>query len=286
MRVRPEHDSYSSDSAWSFGKKCIRLGWPIVLASTALGLVQSADRIVVSSALSIYDFAQYSLASSAMFVPVAAIAAVYRAFFPHVAAVEDEGRAKVYAHTSKFLLLAWSLLLPYYFVLEVLIRHFLPKYEPALPIAGILLIGVFFLAGIQILHTSFSSLHGKQRQFLVLATGALAVSLSLALVLSVWLHSLIAVAVGQVVALAIWWLANEWSLRGTTGQHWQDWLRMMALFGWSIVSYGISMRCTNQLVWQIPTYYLLVIFVLLLACRDEFRIGWELVGSTRATLPQ
>jgi O-antigen/teichoic acid export membrane protein len=285
-RVRPERPPYSSDSAWSLGKACILLGWPIMLANGGLGLVQSADRIIVSLALPIRDFAKYSLASSMMFVPVTAIAAVYCVFFSHVAAVEHEGRARVYAHASKFLLLAWSLLLPYFFVLDVFVRWFLPKYMTSLPVAGILLLGVIFLAGIQILHMSFASLYGRQRQFLFLTVGALVVSFSVALVLAIWLRSLVAVAIGQVVTLATWWLFNEWKLREVTGQDWKDWVRIMGLIGWSLASYRVSMWRTNQVVWRMLIYYLLVTLVLWLACRDEIRIGWKVVGSTAASLSQ
>jgi O-antigen/teichoic acid export membrane protein len=286
VQVKPLHRADGLNSAWTFGKACIITGWPIVLASCGLGLVQSADRIIVSSALPIRDFAQYSLASSMMFVPVTAIAAVYRVFFSHVAAVEHEGRARVYAHASKFLLLAWSLLLPYFFVLEAFVHWSLPKYLTALPVAGILLLGVIFLAEIQVLHMSFAYLYGRQRQFLILTLGALALSFSIALALTIFLRSLVAVAIGQVVALAIWWFANEWKLREVTDQNWKDWLRMISLFGWSLASYGISMRCTNKTVWQISIYYLLIVFVLSLACRDEFRIGWRLVCPSAASLPQ
>jgi O-antigen/teichoic acid export membrane protein len=283
-QVKPSHRAYGLNFTWTLGKTCITTGWPILLASGGLGLVQSADRIVVSSALSIYDFAQYSLASSMMFVPVTAIAAVYRVFFSHVAAVEHEGRAKVYRHASKFLLLAWSLLLPYFFVLEMFVRRFLPKYLRALPVAGILLLGVIFLAGIQILHMSFASLYGRQREFLFLTMGALLVSFSIALVLAIWLQSLVAVAIGQVAALATWWVINEWKLREVTGQGWKDWLQVITLFGWSLASYEITMRLTNQPVLQFSIYYPLVVFVLFLSCRDEFRIGWKLMGWTTANV--
>lgn len=279
-RVRPEKASFPQDSAWSLGKTCIMLGWPVVLANGGLGLVQSADRLVVSSALPIYHFAQYSLAASTMFVPAAAIAAIYRVFFSHVAAVEHEGRARVYAHASKFLLLAWSLLLPYYFVLEVFVRRFLPKYVLALPVAGILLLGVIFLAGIQILHMSFSYLYRRQRQFLVLTIGALAVSFSMALAMALWLRSLVAVAVGQVVALAFWWLMNEWNLRETSGQRWRDWLRVLAVLSWSGVSYGLALWVTPYVGWRIPMYYAVVVPVLWFSCREEIRLGCRLVQAS------
>jgi O-antigen/teichoic acid export membrane protein len=283
-RVRPVRRAPSSESAWSLGKACILLGWPIVLANGGLGLVQSADRIVVSSALPIRDFAQYSLASSMMFVPITAIAAVYRVFFSHVAAVEHEDRARVYGHASKFLLLAWSLLLPYFFVLEVFVRRFLPKYLAALPVAGVLLLGVIFLAGIQILHMSFAYLYERQRQFLSLTVGALLVSFSVALVMTIWLRSLVAVALGQVAALALWWLLNEWNLRETSGQRWKNWLQVLSVVGWSAVSYGLALWFTPYLGLRIPIYYALVTTVLWFSCREEFHLGWRLIHATAVSL--
>ena len=276
-RVRPLQSSPGWVSAWSFGKMCMLLGWPVVLANVGLGVVQSADRLVVSSALPIYEFAQYSLASSAMFVPVTAIAAVYRVFFPHVAAMEHEGRAKIYAHASSFLLLAWSLLLPYFFVLKVLIQRFLPRYLMALSAAGVLLLGVFFLAEIQILHMSFAYLYGRQRRFLLLTVGALLVSLTVGFVTAIWLRSLVAVAVGQVGALALWWLANEWSFRETTGHGWRDRLRPLAAFAWSAISYGVTIRYIENVGARIIVYYALVVGCLVLTCYPEIKIVIKLL---------
>lgn len=277
-RVRPLQSAHVPDSAWSLGKTCILLGWPIVLANGGLSLVQSADRVVVSSALPLYDFAQYSLASSMMFVPVAVIAAVYRVFFSHVAAVEHEGRARVYARASRFLLFAWSLLLPYFFVLDVFVRHLLPKYVEALPAAGILLLGVIFLAGIQILHMSFAYLYGKQRPFLLLTATALLVSFGVALALAIRLRSLVAVAVGQIGVLALWWLANEWILRKTTGQRWKDRLRLTSVFAWSAISYVVAMKSAENVGLRTLIYYALVAGCLVLACSPEIRIAWKLLS--------
>lgn len=282
-RVSPRHTPGSA-SAWGLGKACTLSGWPIVLANTGYGLVAAADRLVVGSALPIYDFAEYSLAASAMFVPVTAIAAVYRVFFSHVAGLVEESRARVYARASRLLLLAWSLLLPYYFVLEVFVRRFLPKYVPSLPIAGILLLGVVFLAEIQILHMSYFYLNGRQRQFLFQAIGALVASLSLAIVMALWRRSLAAVAIGQLTALGFWWLYNEWKLREISGQRWKDWLRVLGVFAWSAAGYRIALFSGRNIGWRIPIYYALVVSVLLFTFPNEFRFGWRLLRP-RTTEP-
>lgn len=278
VRIGPRLGGLSSTSS-TLGKTLTTVGWPVLLANTGYALVQSADRLVVSSALPITEFAQYSLAASTMFVPITAIAAVSRVFFSHAAAVEHDGRVKIYGHMSRFLLLAWSLLLPYFFVLEAFVQHFLPKYIPSLPVAGILVLSVIFLAGIQILHMSYFYLYGKQRQFLYQTVGALAVGAGVALVLAMSLHSLFAVAIGQVVVLALWWMGNEWTLRRTTSQSKRDWLRIFAVAGWSAASYGFALWSTENIGWRIPAYYLLVMLVLWFFCGDELRLVWRFIRA-------
>lgn len=280
-RVKPFQGSSSSDSAWLIGKTGVLLGWSMALANVGQGLVQSADRLVVSSALPIYDFAQYSLASSALFVPVAAIATVYRVFFSHAAGLEHEGRMKIYKHASRFLLLAWSGLLPYFFVLEVFVRNFLPKYLPAMPLSAILLLGVLFLAEIQILHTSYAYLYGRQRQFLLLTVAALIVNFSVVVAAAIWLRSLKAVAIAQVGGLCIWWVSNEWNLRELTGQRWTDPLRVFLVFAWSGISYGITLRYTQDVGLRILLYYALVAVGLIPACYSQVRIIWKLLFRTQ-----
>jgi O-antigen/teichoic acid export membrane protein len=283
-RLRPARNA-SNYSPWSMGKAYIALGWPILLSNGGFVLVQSADRLVVSSTLRIYDFAQYSLAASTMFVPVMMIVAVFQVLFSHVAAIEQGGRAKVYAHTSKFLLLAWSLLLPYYFVLEMFIRQFLPKYVAALPVARIMLMGVIFLAGIQILHMSFSFLEGRQRQFLKLTIVAIGVSFSLDMVLARSTHSLVTVAIGQVGALAFWWMMNEWNLRKMSGQGWKNWLLILSVFAWSVASYSFAIWATPNIGLRILIYYAMAAGALLLVCFEELQLGWKLLVQAATMMP-
>lgn len=278
IRVKPVHQTAAS--GWRLGGSYISLGWPILLANTGYSLVGAADRFAVSAALPIYDFAQYSLAASLMSVPVMAIATVFRVFFSHVAGVEPENRAKLYGRASKFVLVLWGLLLPSYFAMEPFVRHFLPKYVPALPVAGILMLGVFFLAGIQILHMSYFYLYGMGRQFLLQAGGALVVSFSLALVMTLWLRSLVAVAIGQLIALGFWWLANEWGVRKISGQSWKNWLRVLGVFGWATASFGLALHKPWSFGIQLLLYYGLTAFVFLVGCQTEVRFCVKFLTRT------
>ena len=271
-QVRPLKNSGRLVSAWSIGESCVLVGWPIALSNIGSGLVQSADRLVASWMFPIHQFAQYSLASSAMFVPVMAIAAIYRVFFSHAAALQHEGRTRIYGHGSRFLLLAWSAMLPYFFVLELIVKHVLPKYAVSLPAAGILLFGIFFLAEIQICTRENAAYLRQAKRLSSAYDRAAVVTFTIGLTMAILFGSLIAIALGQLASLAIWWLANDWALRATTGQSWASRLTLLAVFAWSVISYEIVVKSTQNAGLRILLYYLLVAVCLFFACRPEIEI--------------
>lgn len=238
------------------GKEFIIAGWPIMLSNLAYGVVQSADKIVVNVTVSIYGFAQYALAASVMAVPIAAIAAVSRVFFPHVAACAPEHHQKAYGLSARLAFLFWSLTVPYYLVLARVVPIMLPKYVEGLPYAKVLLCGTVFLGSIQILQLSFSNIYGRQRQFLFSASLAVAISSLLALLAATQLHSLMAVAASQVVSVFIWWQINEWNLRDVSGQTWKDWIELLFLFGWSVLCLWVTLQLASGLFVRVILYYL------------------------------
>jgi len=254
-RLQPLNSS-AAVAIGSIGKQFIISGWPIMLSNLAYSVVQSADKIVVNATVSIYGFAQYTLAASMMAVPIAAIAAVSRVFFPHIAACAPEHHQKAYGVSAKLAFLCWSLTVPYYLVLARVLPIMLPKYIESLPYAKILLCGTVFLGSIQILQLSFSNIYGRQRKFLLSASVAVAASLLLALLAATQLHSLMAVAASQVAAGFIWWQLNEWNLRDVTGQTWRDWAQLLFLFGWSALSLWASLELASGFFVRVMLYYL------------------------------
>jgi O-antigen/teichoic acid export membrane protein len=256
MRLQPLKGG-SPVAAGVIARRFITSGWPIMLSSLAYCIVQSADRIVVSATTSIYGFAQYSLAASVMAVPIAAIAAVARVSFPHLAAIDPQHHQRAYHRAAVLAFLCWSLSVPYYFVLERVVQYMLPKYIEGLPYAKILLCGSVFLGSIQILQLSFSNIYRRQRQFLIWASGAVFTSLLLALVAATRLHSLEAVAASQVVSVLIWWQINEWNLRDISGQGLRDWIRLLFLFGWSALSFWVALKVVKDTLPRIAVYYAL-----------------------------
>jgi O-antigen/teichoic acid export membrane protein len=256
----------------ALAKDCVQSGWPIVMANTGVMLIVFADRLAVSWAATIQNFAQYSLAASAMAVPITAIQASGKVFFSHLAGVTPEGRKRIYGISSRTLLVAWAILLPYYFGLGVFIRHFLPKYIPSLTYARILLLGIPFLAVIQILQMSYAYLNAIQKQFLARTTVVLAVSLGTTSFAAFHAGSLRIVAGVQVAILGGWWLFNESTLRGLTDQTAADWLRFIGVYGLASTSYWVTTTWTGHEAVFTLLYYSCLAVVLAVLCRDELRL--------------
>jgi len=270
----------SRSDARKVGRAFILLGFPILLANSGVVLVLCVDRLAISWTMSIQNFAQYSLAASTMAVPVAAIQAVYRVFFSHVASLDSVERKSIYRSGSRFLLVSWSLSLPYYFVLDGFVRHFLPQYVASLAIARTLLLGILFVGSVQVLHMSFSYLHGRQGLFLMGTLLMVAVGFGITLFSVMGLRSLYAVATAQVVTLGLWWLLNEWTLRELTGQTISDWSKFLGTFGGASLCYWLASRYGHGALFSILLYYICIAVVLGATCREELRLLLKmLVGA-------
>lgn len=251
--------SHSGRAALALSVDHVRAGWPIMLASTGYGVMQSADRITVNLSRPIHDFAIYSLSQSTIYVPIAIIIAVSRVAFSHFAVVGEEGRAGAYRGTVRVLTLLWSLLLPYFFVVEWVVQYFLPKYTPGLPAGRILLLSVLFLSLISIVQANTYALAGRQRQFFAGSLGAVALAFATAWIGSRWLNSLAAVAWSQVLSAAIWWLGNEWAMRRERLFPTREILRVLVTFFLSTGGLYLAASWSKEVLMKISLYCLLLI---------------------------
>jgi O-antigen/teichoic acid export membrane protein len=284
IRVRP-FQTVADVSAWAVGKRYLSTGWPITLANTAFALVQSSDRLVLSSMVSIYNFAQYSLAASTMMVPLAVIAAVARVLFPHLAAVEEDEHAKMHGQALRLIFLAWSLTLPYYFAVDAFVHRFLHAYVQSLPVAMALLLGVVFVAVIQILQSSLFNLYGRQKDYLLYCVVAVGIDIGLAAAVILLSHSLLLVAVVQVIAVGSMSLFLSRKLKSITGDSWQDLVRMLLVFGWSALSLWLASSWTANLAVRTIYYWLLATGPLVWVCGDEIRSIRRLIRDRNLFLP-
>ena len=161
------------------------------------------------------------------------------------------------------------ILLPYYFALDVFIRHFLPKYLPSLAYARILLLGIPFLAVIQILQMSFANLHGMQKRFLAWTAVVLTMGLGGVSLAAFHASSLRVVAATQVAILGLWWLLNEGSFRHVTRESMWGWAKFLGIYLLASGSYWLTTRGRQGVAISILEYYVLVSTGLLVIARSD-----------------
>ncbi len=262
----------------SLAKECVKSGWPIVIATGGTMLISFADRLAVSWSTSIQNFAQYSLAASAMAVPITAIQTCSKVCFSHLAGVTRDGRKRIYGIGSRFLLIAWAVLLPYYFALELFIRRFLPQYAPSLQYARILLLGIPFLAAVQILQMSYAYLNGWQQHYLARTAVVLTISLAATSFAVICTGSLGVVAAAQVGLLSGWWLFNEWTLRELTGQKDRDWMKFAGVYLFAASSYWFTTRGAWPIPLSVLVYYVCLALALTTICGEEMRLSARLMN--------
>jgi O-antigen/teichoic acid export membrane protein len=258
-----------SISALQLARVCVGNGWPVVMANTGVALIAFADRFAVSWAASIQEFAQYSLAASAMAVLTTAIQACSKVFFSHLASVTPERRKTIYGASARLLLIAWAILLPFYFALQLFIRHALPKYFPSLAYARIMLLGIPFLGMIQILQMSYAYLHGAQRRFLVQTVVALVFSFGVTSIVAFHVGSLRLVAAVQVAILGAVWIFNEIASHRMTNQRWQEWAGFVVVYLVAAVGYWVA---TNAMLlgWTaMAAYYVVIVSIIAVLFKTE-----------------
>ena len=248
---------------------CLLNGWPILMTNTGFSLILYADRLAVSWGASIQDFAQYSMAASAMAVPITAVQACSKVLFSHVAAVTVDSRKRIYGLACWGLLITWTVSLPYYFALDWFVRHYLPRYAPSVGFSRILLLGIPFMAVIQIVQMSYAYLTGLQKRFLARTIAVLTVSVGVTSFAVFHLGSLRVVAGLQVAILGAWWLLNEITLQQWTAQNTGEWVRFAAVYLMSSAVYWLASGIGGHVAAAVALYYVAVGVVLGLSCPDK-----------------
>jgi O-antigen/teichoic acid export membrane protein len=267
-----ERGKGSPPPTFAAARNYISIGWPVMLANTGYGIMQSADRISVNLTMPIREFAIYSLSQSTIYVPITIIAAVSRVAFSHLARTHSLKRSDVYRQTSRALAAIWVLLLPYYFVVQIVVHRYLPKYAAGLPSGLVLLMSVLFLSLIQISQMNMYTVAGRQRRFLMNSIGAVLLAFATALAASRVLHSLVAVAWSQVLSAGVWWIYSEIELRKYTGQRASDWGTVLMAFGAGCAGLWAAQSLTTVFALRVLVYEALTLIPLLLLFRQERRV--------------
>lgn len=135
-------------------RRLFGIGTPTLAANFAGGLAQSIDRIILSWAIPVTQFALYGFAASALFAANAATQGLTRVTLPHAARLDPARRRQFFERIQDLILSGYGIGLVAYPAFEAVVRVWLPSYVSALPLTRALAVGTLFWTAGQIVQTN------------------------------------------------------------------------------------------------------------------------------------
>ena len=202
----------------AYGRKNIRVGIFVLLGNFVVDLFLTIDRLMISFFFIMEQFAIYAFALSAALIANTIVRAISEVFFPYLSGAVTRLRTQAYQLGKSAIIITGAAILAIYFPLVGLVEFYLPHYVNSLPMMQILLCSVGLNSLIQILHTNYYKVYGRQREYFTWAVTSLVISVILNLLAIHFWGTLASVAIATVVSIMIWYIANEIKLKQTVEQ--------------------------------------------------------------------
>lgn len=183
---------------WRMPLKGVRLGFDrsrikalfavgvfVALGNFAFITFYSIDRWFVKAFYSTASFAYYSFAISIMQTITLLTTSLTATFYPYLARLKDRSQLQI---LKTMMLILGTLLCGSYFVFEIIVRAFIPKYAPALSIVSILFAAIPAMVIFNVIYINLYQIEGKQRKYFLKMAAVLAFSAVLMLAASRFVH--------------------------------------------------------------------------------------------------
>lgn len=256
-------------ATWADIKASVRCGLVLMLSVYAGNLVLGSARMIVDRALDVETFGYLSFALTLANCVLAFISRVSVVLFPALRRVTAQRQAEAYRLASELLGLVLPAVLLGELPARLLVRWWLPQYEPSLPYLAFFL-PVCVLDGRMVLlcSTYFKALR-REGLLLGVNLAAAAASAALALAGSVWVRNLRFIAASLLAVTAVRSIVSETMVARLLGQRA---LRPLLREGALVAVYLAASLC-------LPAYaafgvYLLVYLVYLWTERGTVRALW------------
>lgn len=247
----------------------LRLGVPVLVANIIAGLALSVDRLLLSVAIPVEQFAMYGFATSAFVVANAVTQGLARVSVPHAARLPVVERGAFYGRLYALVAAGFGAGLAFYPAVEAVVAGFLPTYAAALPIMRALLPGALF--GVVLHVVVFAVLLVRQAVRTQLAIAAMAALLVLAAAgAAITLRApLWAVAAASSAALALGWAAGAAiaARRVEPRERPAGTARFALCVGAQLAALAVALRVSDDLAIRTLTYLVLAALPTLAAWR-------------------
>lgn len=184
------------------GFKAIFLsGFFIMLGNVLFTLFFDTGRWMSKLFTSNEDFAIYSLGVSMIGFVMVFVGAVNRTFYPYL---YRNNEPELLVRYKNILYVIGTLSLVGYFILELIVNEFLPKYAASLPITAVLLSSIPGMIIIKSIYVNLYKVQKKESRFFIDTLKYLAVGILLNVAFYMYYETLFSIALASVISIYLW----------------------------------------------------------------------------------
>ncbi|WP_298838998.1 oligosaccharide flippase family protein [Clostridium sp.] len=193
-------------------KSITSMGFTIMIANAVSLLFVTLDRWFVKIKFTVNDFAYYSFAVSMLSLFLVLINSVTVLFYPYLA--RNKGDDRVVSKVKKYIILICSFAPAGYFMLEFIVKNFLPGYIPSLEVLGILIIGIPFITLTNVLYANLYKVGLRGKEYLIVACKMVALAFVLNVFVSYVLKQAVLIAYCTDITLFVWYVYSSKDFTG------------------------------------------------------------------------
>lgn len=190
-------------------KNNIQLGIFIMLGNFVTIIIIGIDRIFIDKFFSVKDFAMYSFAVSLLSMFYLILNAITTVVYPYLTRSEGKDRKKVYEIMKTTIFVLVGFCLSGYFVFDIIVRAFIPKYSEALKITAIIFPTILLSAEINIITQNFYKTMKLQKEYIKNSLVAVGISIITIIVAFLVFKTTTAIAMSSLISFYLWGIYGD-----------------------------------------------------------------------------
>lgn len=243
-------------------KSIITIGITVMIANVINTLFYSIDRWLVKMYFSTAEFAYYSFAVSILSLFLVLISSLTNFSYSFLARA-DKNLQDTNIKNSKlkiYLLIFSFLFLNVYFLMELIIGIYLPKYIHSLSYISILFMTLPFMGVINVLYSNLYKAQKRLKEFFITVSCMLILSSFINLLLIYIYKSVYVIALGTLISFIIWYIISSYhfkELRGNFKEYTYILLNLISFFTLNLIEiYPLGLIMIGVSINLVITFFL------------------------------
>lgn len=222
-------------------KSITEMGFIIMVANTIAALFFSLDRWFIKFLFSTAEFAYYSFAVSMLNLFLALVSSLTILFYPYFS--RNHNNEGIIRKIKYYLIMISSFAPCGYFVLELIVNHYLPNYKNSLIVLSILILTIPFITIVNILYSNLYKVRGKGKQYIITVSLMLAAAFILCIIFYFAYKNSYMIAYATLTSFIIWYFYSSRHFGGLN-------------ITWKEILFFIYYFVTFQIIFGMHTYSL------------------------------